>query len=285
MNIRLLCVLLIFLAPITPTSALANNGLSENIKERLSMGWSGENYSNVRTIEELNRIEQSGQIEKSCADIRFQLQITISKQDCEGFFRNDIKEVRDGIIKAERENIREQEEHKAQSLAKQASDTRNAATEKAKAEALVSNLRSGKVKPVNLQQAAIVFGAVDGGELGSEPKIRPDGKMYAMYGIIHKAENEPVFIARGSHGPGMDAAANLMGLNAVVTLSGGKNPGSRRFKVKIPPSMQSTYFDKAKIGGGFDLVGRYVENYSYTSLGGPVSMPVFEAVYFTLWGK
>jgi len=48
--------------------------------------------------------------------------------------------------------------------------------------------------------------------------------------------------------------------------------------------MQATYFEKAKINGGFDLVGRYVSNVSYATVAGQeMAAPVFEAVYFVMW--
>ena len=65
----------------------------------------------------------------------------------------------------------------------------------------------------------------------------------------------------------------------------GKNSASTNyFKVKIPKAMQAYYFDNAKVGGGFDLIGRYVENISYRTVADQEkSVTVFEAVYFDIW--
>lgn len=56
------------------------------------------------------------------------------------------------------------------------------------------------------------------------------------------------------------------------------------FKVIIPKQLQAYYFDRARIEGGFDLIGRYVANTKYTTVAGQQrTAPVFEVVYIKLW--
>lgn len=144
-----------------------------------------------------------------------------------------------------------------------------------KTNALEADLRAGRVKPSNLYQASIAFGAENGTGLASAPKIRPDGKLYAMHGAIEKAGNGPEFLARSSRGQSDEALLAAMRNSSTST---------NYFKVKIPKAMQATYFDNAKVGGGFDLIGRYVDNISYKTVAGQEkSAPVFEAVYFVIW--
>lgn len=161
------------------------------------------------------------------------------------------------------------------------------AEQQKRTDALEADLRAGKVKPINLRQAAIAFGAEDGTNLAGAPKIRPDGKMYAMHGIIEKAGNNPDFIAHFSAGRAADISEMLKreNTNEILTaVEREKGFSTNYFKVTIPKAMQAAYFDNAKIGGGFDLVGRYVENVSYKTVAGQQkSAPVFEAVYLVIW--
>ncbi len=70
----------------------------------------------------------------------------------------------------------------------------------------------------------------------------------------------------------------------VNALNGRQNTSTDYYFVRIPQALQADYFADAKIGGGFTLVGRYVSNLSYKTVGGQtLSMPVFEALYWRSW--
>lgn len=139
-----------------------------------------------------------------------------------------------------------------------------------------ADLRAGKVKPQNLGEAVIVYGAADGEELASAPKIKPDGKVYYITGKISISKGvKPEFMAQLSFGDQKDALLRYAGYSSKLD--------SRYFYVKIPKSLQSYYYDQAKIGGFFVMVGKYVANTGYKTVAGQQkSAPVFEAVYFEM---
>lgn len=144
-----------------------------------------------------------------------------------------------------------------------------------------ANLRSGKIQPKNINQAVVAHSAENGNDIITQPKLRADGKIYAFYGVIEEASKDPEFKARGSRGPGGDLTAKLLGLDAISS----NTLDQSTFKVKIPANLQSHYFGTARNNGGFSMVGRYVDNYTYTSLGGRKTIPIFEAIYFEMWNR
>ncbi|MEI7842093.1 MAG: tetratricopeptide repeat protein [Gallionellaceae bacterium] len=150
---------------------------------------------------------------------------------------------------------------------RQAAENERLKIEEAKRLALESDLKSGRKQPENFSELKIATGAVDGMALASAPKIKPDNKLYAMVGVIDSAGHKPEFMA--SNG--------VEGLRML----GYRNTEHTYFRVKIPKSMQSRYYDTAKIGVWFRLIGRYVANGSYSTVAGQKkSMPVFEATYW-----
>jgi hypothetical protein len=174
-----------------------------------------------------------------------------------------------------------QKEHADQRRQKKAQEEKIEKAEK-KAEnkrvaALESDLRAGRVKPANISQAAIAYSAEIGVGLASAPKIKPDGKLYALPGkIVIANEDSAEFLAQISLGEANDALLMIAGRSHEID--------SRYFYVRIPKSLSVYYFDKAQIGRGFDLVGRYVANAKYETVAGQEkSAPIFEAVYFVMW--
>lgn len=158
----------------------------------------------------------------------------------------------------ERADAEEKTREEAKLIAEQERKNK-AVIEQQKASALEADLRAGRVKPANMEQAMVAYSAENGISLASAPKIRPDGKLYALIGIIENAGSDPEFLA----------------------MLGSRDP--RYYMVKIPKSLRAAYFDKAKIGDEFLLVGRYTGNTNYkTIVGQQKSAPVFEAVYFVM---
>lgn len=175
--------------------------------------------------------------------------------NCESRYRDEFTQVK---VDRERRALAEKEKSD-RSIAAQQKEESNAALEKQKAESRDADLRAGRVKPANIEQAMVAYSAENGISLASAPKIRPDGKLYALIGIIENAGSDPEFLA----------------------MLGSRDP--RYYMVKIPKALRSAYFDKAKIGDGFILVGKYTGNTNYkTIVGQQKSAPVFEAVYFVM---
>lgn len=129
----------------------------------------------------------------------------------------------------------------------------------------------------SMQIAAKKYGAASGSSLTQSPRIRPDNKLYYIQGNIHQADNEPRFMAR--------LANSLESELAHFMMTGQMMPESTNyFEVILPIQLQKSYFDHAKINGGFDLIGEYIDNVDYTTVFGENKMaPVFKAVYFRLW--
>lgn len=132
-------------------------------------------------------------------------------------------------------------------------------------------LRAGTRKPKDFKEAVIASSADDGSYLASAPKIRPDNKSYHLYGILDAAGSKPEF------------TAELLQLHMRSLFAGEWIATNMYFKVRVPKSMQDRYYDTAKIGAKFNLVGRYTGNINYRTVSGETkSMPVFDAVYLEL---
>lgn len=133
-------------------------------------------------------------------------------------------------------------------------------------------LRSGKKKPSGLLEAMTAHDANFGTDLASAPKIRPDGKMYAISGIMEDSDGGLNFTALAT--PDLftiiDNAKKGIEINQ-----------STYFFVKIPEKMRAEFFDTAKINMRFSIIGKYTANTGYSTVSGQKkSMPVFEAVYW-----
>ncbi len=219
-------------------------------------------------------------------EARYQDKFAQEKSRVEQMLRED-KEKNDRYLVKQQEEyeqrVRENKKASDRELARLQVEDRKAAQEKLQAEqqaaARKADLRAGRVKPQNLGEIAIVYNAEIGAELASAPKIRPDGNLYALPGkiVIDKGET-PEFLAQLTLGERNDAMYRMLGQ--------GNQINNRYFYIKIPKALQKYYFDKAKIGSGFDVVGKYIANAKYTTLSGSEkSAPVFEAVYFVMWGN
>lgn len=182
---------------------------------------------------------------------------------------------------AKEEQERSARKQAAQAKAEQDIQDRKKAEDEAAA-IRSAQLKAGKARPETLEEAMIVHDAKSGADLASAPKIRPDGKLYALNGKIRIAEDAPEFLATAGLSENEELNVNLHRLRAgnMVPYEG----STRYFKVIVPKAMRDYYFGQAKIDGGFDVVGRYVANTKYKTLAGQEkSAPVFEAVYLRLW--
>jgi len=192
--------------------------------------------------------------------------------DCEERLGKDFS-----TAKAEKEQrILAEREASNRKLEMQEDEKKKLEIEKQNAESLDADLRAGRVKPTNIHQAAIAFSAENGYDLAKSPKIRPDGKLYALIGKITIADEKPEFVAHLSLGKDNDLVAKALNRSGEIETT--------YFSVKVPKSLQNYYFDQARIGGGFDIVGRYISNFRYKTVSGQENTaPVFEAQYFVFW--
>lgn len=140
----------------------------------------------------------------------------------------------------------------------------------------INKMRSGTKQISTFEDAVAVYDAIEGISLASAPKIKPDGKLYYLAGIIDQpTKNSLAFIAKANNG-----VADLF----KKALSGRGEGEPKYFYVRLNKSMEKKYYDLAKIGLGFDIVGKYVGNTDYqTVLGQTKSMPVFDGIYFEFW--
>jgi uncharacterized protein YecT (DUF1311 family) len=129
------------------------------------------------------------------------------------------------------------------------------------------------------RQAISRYKAESGGNLASAPKIRPDGKFYFLHGKIQIPDEDAAgFMANLSPSEENELLANAL------RRSRGMGESADYFGVSLPAGLEDYYFDNAKVGGGFDVIGRYVANMKYSTVDGrEMQAPVFEAVYFDLW--
>lgn len=187
-------------------------------------------------------------------------------EDCEKRFAagfNRIKEEKEQRALAE-------QQANATRLAQQEEAERKAASDKQELEALNRDLVSGRVKPTNIDQAIIAFDAKDGESIVKSPKINPDNKLYHLIGTIEKASSDlPEFIGKIYINYAFAALSpSILSINPY-------------FYVNITEELQAYYFDNARIGGYFSLVGKYVANTEYETVAGQEkTAPVFEAIYF-----
>ena len=123
-------------------------------------------------------------------------------------------------------------------------------------------IKSGTIQVSNLQDAAIKFDASDASQIIRSPKIKPDGKNYKVGGYLEKYTNN-TFIA-----------------TTVPAQVIGSIPFNTRFVVLIPKDFESRYQNTARVGGGIELIGKYVGNRNLELiLGNSVTVPIFEMIY------
>lgn len=137
-----------------------------------------------------------------------------------------------------------------------------------------------KAESTKYQQAVSATGAQSGIDLTEAPKIKADGALYALSGIIEQPADDGSFLANLS-----PSEENVPLVNALRQTRAISDRPSY-FAVSVPKALQKYYFDNARISGGFDLVGRYISNTRYKTVGGQQKQaPVFEAVYIELWSN
>jgi hypothetical protein len=128
----------------------------------------------------------------------------------------------------------------------------------------IQGLKAGSIQPANSREAAIKYDAVLANNLVTSPKLKPDGKNYHVGGYIEKFANGS-FI--GSFVPLQAIGSMPMTMNT-------------RFVVIVPAGFQAKYQNTARIGGGVELIGRYVGNRNLELvMGNSVTVPVFEMIY------
>jgi hypothetical protein len=177
-----------------------------------------------------------------------------------------LRDAESALIQAQKEAAEEEQRNtKAREEEKQ-KEADKLAAKKAEDQALEAELKAGKKKPSTFKQALIFYGATDGTGLASAPKIKPDMAYYAMSGIINSANNEDDSII----------AKLYTGVYLI-------DASPRYYKVIIPDELKQYYYDTAKIGSIFGVIGRYTENVSYNTVSGEEkSMPVFQADYLKI---
>lgn len=133
----------------------------------------------------------------------------------------------------------------------------------------------------SFDHAIAQYSAENGADLASAPKIKPDGKLYFLHGKIQLPDDGSAgFMANLAPSEENELLANTL------RRARGMGESTDYFGVALPDAMEKYYFDNARVGSGFDLVGRYVANMKYSTVGGrELQAPVFEAVYFDLWNK
>ncbi|KAF1046383.1 MAG: hypothetical protein GAK35_01070 [Herbaspirillum frisingense] len=146
--------------------------------------------------------------------------------------------------------------------------------------ALVAASAFAQAPSAKFQQAIAATGAKAGGDLTDAPKIKADGALYSLSGTIQQSADDGSFLANLSPSEENVALANVLRQQRGIV----DHPSY--FAISVPKSLQKYYFDNAKIGSGFDVVGRYISNTKYQTVGGQQKQaPVFEAVYFELWSN
>lgn len=148
--------------------------------------------------------------------------------------------------------------------------------EKAAMASAVAEIRAGKRQAKSFEEAIAAYEAAEGLNLASAPKIRPDGRTYYLAGTIERADGKAAsFTALANNG-----AVNMM-RNA---LNGAGQGEHKYFYVRLPKAMEAKYYELAKVGVGFNIVGKYSNNLDYKTISGEQkSMPVFHALYFEFW--
>lgn len=187
----------------------------------------------------------------------------------------DIAKCASDVGGAERTALAEEQARQAAEQERRARETaeRQAAELKHQQElaAKIADIRAGKRQPENLLEAMAAQDAQFGTELASAPKIRPDGKVYGLVGVIEKPGKGAQFIARVIYDPFTQISAAAQGQRL---------PGVAYFHVTVPRALHERYYN-AKVGARIRIVGRYNSNVEYATLAGELmSAPSFEVVYW-----
>ncbi|MGP8443658.1 hypothetical protein ACT2E5_16310 [Burkholderia vietnamiensis] len=128
----------------------------------------------------------------------------------------------------------------------------------------IADMKAGRAKPQTIREAAAVYGAQNGQGLIENPALRPDGKTYAMVGIIDPQSDAAhgVLIIRGVQ------------MNMLAGNKYGNTVGYAMIKFKNVNAIPAN----AHIGDQLEIVGHYAANRSYTTLvGQQKAMPVLDA--------
>lgn len=269
-------VLAVLLAPLTVNAGPFENVLRNIVKPdaECSMGQLVGAKSRIELSLQRLQVSPDQTIGSFCSSLRE----SAEKRDshcytmCESEYAAQFAERKEGQQNAARERADRDERDRTDALEKQrAAEERNA------------NLKAGRIKPADLDEAAIAFDARRGEAVVISPKLRPDGHMYYMHGKIKIAGDEPTFLAVPSMSKLEEqnvAVYNLRGIGQPINM----RESTDYFKVVVPKNLQEYYFNNARIEGGVDLVGRYVSNSKFKTVAGQdKTVPVFEVVYFTVW--
>jgi hypothetical protein len=186
-------------------------------------------------------------------------------------------------IESERREAQRQAERGQRQQEEQENATRVAAEKKAKEDAAATQLagdlaeiRAGRKEIATFEQATIIYDAKDGNGLPSKPLLRPTGKSYILTGTIDTpAKNEASFAALANNGM----------VNTIRQVAMSESAGEPRyFYVHIPKRLEDKFYESAKVGLGFNLIGSYRENREYPTIAGQTKLaPVFEAEYIEFW--
>lgn len=217
----------------------------------------------------------------------------IGKQ-CENFFhahRRDlpntpVSECMDYLTKAiaswrefeVRDAAQKREEAALAELAAQKRDAdaeKNKPMSESEKAARVAALKGGAIKPETLLDWRTVTGATDGSTTATSPKLKPDGKVYMMTGIVESIDANGGFVVTFSYG----------GFPLVIQQT--QNPrltGSDYFHVSTSSRFNGIELGDIAVGKGVDIVGTYRSNLSYKTVGGQVkSMPSFVPTFIGRW--
>jgi hypothetical protein len=159
-------------------------------------------------------------------------------------------------------------ENAARAKAEELVSYNKAAADQSAAQQALIEIRSGRRQPQGFEEAATAYDAQDGSRFASAPRIRPDGKSYFLTGNVDQPDGEtPSFVARDKL-----QEFQLRQLNV--------RPDAKYFAVSVPKRLEAQYFDAAKVGAFFKIVGVYKGNRQYVTVDQQQKlMPVFEAQY------
>lgn len=222
----------------------------------------------------INRLDNSKLEQSLCRNFSFD-SWPVSLQQCLSHVSPSVMESYDeqvNVIYKENEARRREEKIKSDNevAARDADLKRREQQGKAK---LQADLRSGRVKPSNFEQEIYVRSATDGGSLAGAPRIKADGQKYYLSGQVYRANGDASVIAS-------KLPNDLVALQHMIMTGADNAASTDYFAVNIPDELKSYYESHARIGGKFDVIGRYVENREYQTVSGEMKLaPVFNAEY------
>ena len=127
--------------------------------------------------------------------------------------------------------------------------------------------------PKSTQEAMDMFNAERGDFLAGEPKIKPDGKLYAISGSISIAD---------------ESGERFIGSQKVfLTLATRYRLSDyelKYFEIQITDEFRKAYLENAQVDKNFLAVGHYVENTKISLVNGQVApIPVFKTTFFRFY--